>query len=111
MTRPLHRLHHHARRAVRAVVFFLSPVADSVKGEINRDEWKRVATKFCGTYLAGVSYKVMTKDPTFYGELVGPLVPAAVVGLCDAVRRLNHGTEPGTPPDGLLPPSSEPKNQ
>lgn len=114
MTRPLHRLHHHARRAVRGIVVFLSPVAESVRGELCREEWKRVAVKFTGTYLAGVSYKVIVKDPSFYGDLIAPLVPAAVIGLGDAIRRLGHGTEPpppGTPPDGPLPPESTASEQ
>jgi hypothetical protein len=108
MTRHLHKIRHHARRAVRATLTFLGRVAESVKGELSRDEWKRVATKFAGTYMAGVSYKVITKDPSFYGELLAPLVPATVIGLGDALRRLGHGSEPGTPPDGPLPPASEP---
>lgn len=112
MTRPLHRLHHHARRAVRVTLAFFGPVADSIRGELNKEERQRIAVKMIATVcMAHGAVDSMTKDPTIYTDFVGPVALAAGVGALDAFRRLRHGTEPGTPPDGPSPPASTPSEQ
>lgn len=116
MIEHVHRLRRnlvrHTIRAGRAILVFMGPVAEPIKRQISKEEWQRVAVKFTGAYFTtGLTVHEMAKDPTFYDQFVGPLVPATLVGIVDAIHHYNHGRDPGeaaTNEAQILPPASTP---
>jgi hypothetical protein len=80
-----------SRRAAAGFLWLFAPVATSVKGALDRTDWRPIAAKLVVlASAAGVGIKAALKDPEVMGALA--VVGIAVIsGALEAVSRASLG--------------------
>ncbi len=89
MTRFLNRLG-------SGLCWLFAPVATSVKGALDRNDFRPVLAKVITmTMVAGLGVEAALKDPDVAGA-AAVLAIAVLSGLLEAISRLNQGVKEGT---------------
>ncbi len=98
----------HLRTFYRGFCRWFGPVAGAIKGEVSKEERKRVLAKAAITYgTTWAGLKRAMHDADVVAEFFLPLATAAVVAWLETVSRKEQGEEK-TCPD--TPPTAEPSS-